>query len=41
MTDEGKGLITYRGALYPRDCDHIGHVNVVRKAAEVLLAGAP
>jgi acyl-CoA thioester hydrolase len=28
MSDEKSGLITYRGAVYPRDCDHMGHVNV-------------
>jgi acyl-CoA thioester hydrolase len=27
-THKAKGLVTYRGALYPRDCDHMGHINV-------------
>lgn len=28
MKDETTGLVTYRGAVYPRDCDHIGHMNI-------------
>ena len=28
MDGETTGLVTYRGAVYPRDCDHIGHMNV-------------
>lgn len=28
MADQSGGLVTYRGAVYPRDCDHIGHMNV-------------
>lgn len=28
MQEEPIGLVTYRGAVYPRDCDHIGHVNI-------------
>ena len=28
MEAADKALITYRGAVYPRDCDHIGHMNV-------------
>jgi acyl-CoA thioester hydrolase len=28
MKHEANGLVTYRGAVYPRDCDHIGHMNV-------------
>lgn len=28
MSAEPAGLLTYRGAVYPRDCDHIGHMNV-------------
>lgn len=25
---DAEGIVTYRGAVYQRDCDHIGHVNV-------------
>jgi acyl-CoA thioester hydrolase len=25
---DAEGIVTYRGAFYQRDCDHIGHVNV-------------
>lgn len=28
MDVPANGLVTYRGAVYPRDCDHIGHMNV-------------
>jgi acyl-CoA thioester hydrolase len=28
MTGDAGGIVTYRGAVYPRDCDHIGHMNV-------------
>lgn len=28
MSGETTGLVTYRGVVYPRDCDHIGHVNI-------------
>ena len=28
MEAADKALITYRGAVYPCDCDHIGHMNV-------------
>lgn len=28
MGGEPAGVLTFRGAVYPRDCDHIGHVNV-------------
>jgi acyl-CoA thioester hydrolase len=28
MDVQSSGLVTYRGAVYPRDCDHIGHMNV-------------
>lgn len=28
MREKPIGLVTYRGAVYPRDCDHIGHVNI-------------
>ena len=31
---EAKGLITYRGAVYPRDCDHMGHINVAAYTAK-------
>src|SRR5262245_42689652 len=34
MSEETKGLITYRGALYPRDCDHMGHINVATYSAK-------
>lgn len=29
MKDGTTGLVTHRGAVYPRDCDHIGHMNIV------------
>lgn len=32
--DGAQGLITYRGAVYPRDCDHMGHVNVATYTAK-------
>ena len=28
MDAQSDGLVTYRGAVYPRDCDHIGHMNI-------------
>ena len=28
MANEDGGLLTYRGAVYPIHCDHIGHMNV-------------
>jgi acyl-CoA thioester hydrolase len=28
MANEDGGLLTYRGAVYPAHCDHIGHMNV-------------
>ncbi len=28
-TKELSGLLTYRGAVYPWHCDHIGHMNVM------------
>ena len=28
MANEDGGLLTYRGAVYPTHCDHIGHMNV-------------
>ncbi|MBX9588714.1 MAG: thioesterase family protein [Hyphomonadaceae bacterium] len=34
MGAEASGLLTYRGAVYPRDCDHIGHVNVATYGAK-------
>jgi acyl-CoA thioester hydrolase len=34
MTDSGNGLITYRGAVYPRDSDHMGHINVAAYIAK-------
>jgi acyl-CoA thioester hydrolase len=34
MQDQGKGVLTYRGAVYPRDCDHIGHMNVAAYGAK-------
>jgi len=34
MSGEKVGLITYRGALYPRDCDHMGHINVATYSAK-------
>jgi acyl-CoA thioester hydrolase len=27
MSNAG-GIVTYRGAVYPRDCDHMGHMNI-------------
>ena len=29
MKDESGGLLTYRGVVYPWQCDHIGHMNVM------------
>jgi acyl-CoA thioester hydrolase len=34
MVSDANGVVTYRGALYPRDCDHIGHVNVATYGAK-------
>lgn len=34
MTGEADGLATCLGAFYPRDCDHIGHVNVAAYGAK-------
>jgi acyl-CoA thioester hydrolase len=34
MSGEKVGLVTYRGALYPRDCDHMGHINVATYSAK-------
>jgi len=34
MQDQAKGVLTYRGAVYPRDCDHIGHMNVAAYGAK-------
>lgn len=34
MTGETGGLITFLGAFYPRDCDHMGHVNVAAYGAK-------
>ena len=28
MTQPQSGLVTYRGAVYPANCDHMGHMNV-------------
>src|SRR5262245_36887204 len=28
MAGSATGMLTYRGAVYPRDCDHIGHMNI-------------
>lgn len=28
MDGKPNGLLTYRGAVYPRECDHIGHMNI-------------
>lgn len=34
MQDQVMGVLTYRGAVYPRDCDHIGHMNVAAYGAK-------
>ena len=34
MQDQAKGVLTCRGAVYPRDCDHIGHMNVAAYGAK-------
>jgi len=34
MTGETGGLSTFLGAFYPRDCDHMGHVNVAAYGAK-------
>ncbi len=34
MASAANGIVTYRGALYPRDCDHIGHVNIAAYGAK-------
>jgi acyl-CoA thioester hydrolase len=34
MTGEADGLATYLGAFYPRDCDHMGHVNIAAYGAK-------
>jgi acyl-CoA thioester hydrolase len=31
---EGKGIVTYRGAVYASHCDHIGHMNIVSYGAK-------
>jgi acyl-CoA thioester hydrolase len=32
--DDTRRLITYRGSVYPRDCDHMGHINVATYTAK-------
>ena len=34
MSNDPGGVLTYRGAVYPRDCDHIGHMNVAAYGAK-------
>jgi acyl-CoA thioester hydrolase len=34
MSNGSSGVVTYRGAVYPRDCDHIGHMNVAAYGAK-------
>jgi acyl-CoA thioester hydrolase len=34
MAKPGAGLITYRGTVYPADCDHMGHMNVASYVAK-------
>ena len=33
-SNEPGGLISYRGSVYPRDCDHMGHINVATYTAK-------
>jgi acyl-CoA thioester hydrolase len=30
----GKGIVTYRGAIYASHCDHIGHMNIAAYGAK-------
>jgi acyl-CoA thioester hydrolase len=39
MTEQAKGLVTYRGAVYASHCDHIGHMNIVSYGAKFDEAG--
>jgi len=34
MTDATPPLLTYRGAVYPAQCDHMGHMNVASYVAK-------
>ena len=34
MANGGGGLLTYRGAVYPMHCDHMGHMNVATYVAK-------
>ena len=34
MVNPQAGLLTYRGAVYPAHCDHMGHMNVASYVAK-------
>ncbi len=34
MTKPRPGLVTYRGTVYPANCDHMGHMNVASYVAK-------
>ncbi len=34
MAGDADGFLTYTGAFYPRDCEHMGHVNVAAYGAK-------